>query len=539
MALPDIEVRVTADTDSAEAGLKRTGDQTERLSRRLSNATSRSRRFGLGIQNAAFQAGDFAVQVGGGVDASRALAQQLPQLLGGFGVLGAVLGAVVAIAIPLREAMKGLAEDGRDVTQVFGTLQPVARAVADAMGRMGEIVISAAELLVNNIDRILVIGATAAAFFAGKWVAAFVAARVATFSLSTALVALRGALIRTGIGALIVGVGELVFQFTRLVKAAGGVGEAWGMLRSLASEVFSRISDRVALLGVDFRIFVNEMQFKFVTALHSMASEFAEFASGIAKNLNSIFNLGLNENIGSGMLGGLADTMTSINDQFEGLIARQGELNENLNAPLESLEAIREALASMEDEGITLDGILGGADEDGEGGGLKEKLTEREEAIKEHLDRIRALTQGTLGDKLGAWGDYFSNLASLMGTNNQKLLGIAKSFAAAQALIDAYQAYTQTISDPTLPWFAKLAAGANVLAAGIGAVNAIKSVSAGGGSVRPGIGAGGVSSAAPARQDSLLVTLNGSGSVPVQEIPNLFNMLQDEAGDRNLVFARR
>jgi hypothetical protein len=54
-----------------------------------------------GIQNTAYQVGDFAVQVAGGTAASRALAQQLPQLLGGLGVVGAVMGAVAAIAIPL------------------------------------------------------------------------------------------------------------------------------------------------------------------------------------------------------------------------------------------------------------------------------------------------------------------------------------------------------------------------------------------------------------------------------------------------------
>jgi hypothetical protein len=53
------------------------------------------------IQNTAFQIGDFAVQVAGGTKASTALAQQLPQLLGGFGAIGAVIGAGAAIGIPL------------------------------------------------------------------------------------------------------------------------------------------------------------------------------------------------------------------------------------------------------------------------------------------------------------------------------------------------------------------------------------------------------------------------------------------------------
>jgi hypothetical protein len=56
------------------------------------------------IQNVAFQLGDFATQVGAGTSASIALGQQLPQLLGGFGALGAVLGAMVAVGVPLAAA---------------------------------------------------------------------------------------------------------------------------------------------------------------------------------------------------------------------------------------------------------------------------------------------------------------------------------------------------------------------------------------------------------------------------------------------------
>jgi hypothetical protein len=59
--------------------------------------------------------------------------------------------------------------------------------------------------------------------------------------LATALVFLRGALIRTGIGALIVGAGELVYQFSQLVTRVGGVGEAFRLLADLAKEVWSRI----------------------------------------------------------------------------------------------------------------------------------------------------------------------------------------------------------------------------------------------------------------------------------------------------------
>lgn len=55
------------------------------------------RNFGQGIQNASFQVADLATQLAGGTSATVALAQQLPQLLGGFGILGAAAGAAVAV----------------------------------------------------------------------------------------------------------------------------------------------------------------------------------------------------------------------------------------------------------------------------------------------------------------------------------------------------------------------------------------------------------------------------------------------------------
>ena len=65
-----------------------------------------SARMGSRVQNAAFQVGDFAVQVAAGTSATRAMAMQLPQLLGGFGIWGALAGAAVAVGSALLLARK-------------------------------------------------------------------------------------------------------------------------------------------------------------------------------------------------------------------------------------------------------------------------------------------------------------------------------------------------------------------------------------------------------------------------------------------------
>lgn len=544
--LPKLEVEVTADTDSAEAGLERVGSKATDLGRNLNRTTKRTAAFGRGVQNASFQLGDFAVQVGGGVDASRALAQQLPQLLGGFGVLGAVLGAVVAVAIPLKTAIDGLSDSGRDVTEVFGTLQPVMRSIANSMQTVAAMAGEMAEVIVNNVDRILVIAGTAAALFAGKWVVGFVAARVATMSLAGSLLVLRGALIRTGIGALVVGAGELVYQFTRLSQAAGGFGEALSLIASIGTEAWGKLKRGASLMGELLGAIAMQVEGAFVGAFASITEAFAGLTQAIASGMNALFGTNIS-GIGSDLAAKLrseadylSDGGAAIAESAGGSLAALGQEG------FASIQRIRDLLASMKDENITLDSIFGGGnDEEGEGGGsLKDKLAERESAIAEHLERIRALTQGGLSSQLGAWGNYFTNLASLTGSNNAKLLGLAKSFAAAQSLINAWQAHNQVLADPTLPWFAKIASAANVLAAGIGAVSAIRSVSASGSSASAGGVGGGASggAAGATAQQPLQVSLSGINPTDLfsgqQVLDLIFDGIQDRAGDRGLSFVR-
>ena len=105
-----------------EANIARLGGMGNAVSvgtQRLSAATSGQRNYGLAVQNSAYQIGDFAVQVASGTSATRALAQQLPQLLGGFGVMGAVIGAVVAIGGALAPMLMDTAESADEAKKAF------------------------------------------------------------------------------------------------------------------------------------------------------------------------------------------------------------------------------------------------------------------------------------------------------------------------------------------------------------------------------------------------------------------------------------
>ena len=82
---------------------------------------------------------------------------------------------------------------------VAPALETVANALADAT-RTGGAFQTAISFLGDNIGRISTIAAVFATFFAGRWVVALAAAALGVRGLATALVILRGALIRTGIG---------------------------------------------------------------------------------------------------------------------------------------------------------------------------------------------------------------------------------------------------------------------------------------------------------------------------------------------------
>jgi uncharacterized protein YoxC len=114
-------------------GFERMGMDAQRSMRQASSGVA-----GLGaamnsarpqIQNAAFQIGDFAVQVQSGTRASVALGQQLPQLLGGFGAIGAVLGAGAAIAIPLFASALG--QTAEEAVTLEDALEQLSQQVSD------------------------------------------------------------------------------------------------------------------------------------------------------------------------------------------------------------------------------------------------------------------------------------------------------------------------------------------------------------------------------------------------------------------------
>lgn len=99
--------------------------------------------------------------------------------------------------------------------------------------------------ITENLERLLTYGAATVGLYGARFVAAFTAAKVSTLSLAGSMAFLRGAIARTGLGLLIVGIGEAAFQMNRLQNSTGSWGKAWEMTWAMAREVASRALEYV------------------------------------------------------------------------------------------------------------------------------------------------------------------------------------------------------------------------------------------------------------------------------------------------------
>lgn len=89
---------------------------TRRVTNNARGAALATRNLGYVAQNASYQIADFFVMLQGGVGIGRALSTQLPQLLAGFGALGAVLGAAAAIGATVLVTLQNKSKVVQDLT---------------------------------------------------------------------------------------------------------------------------------------------------------------------------------------------------------------------------------------------------------------------------------------------------------------------------------------------------------------------------------------------------------------------------------------
>ena len=176
--------------------------------------------------------------------------------------------------------------------QITVRAAPALQAAADALASVSKItgpLGQALKLLFDNIGRLAAIAAAFAAFIAGRFVAGLVLATFTVKGLATALVFLKGALIRAGIGALVVAAGELIYQFGRLVAAAGSFGAAMRLLGDVAREVWGRMGLYVDLYKARITLAWHGIHVAVADALQASVSALVAFANGAVNTFQGAF----------------------------------------------------------------------------------------------------------------------------------------------------------------------------------------------------------------------------------------------------------
>lgn len=223
---------------------------------------------------------------------------------------------------------------------------PALEAVADAMAavasRTGPLGIAIRGLF-DHLGRLTTYAATFATFLAGRWVAGMAAAALSVRGLATALVLLRGALIRTGIGALIVGAGELVYQFTRLVFATGSIGEGFSLLKDVAAEAWDRIGLRAGAAWARVEAGWAAMQASIYDGLQSATGAVTSWANTTVGVFKGAFDAvtstwgALPETIGDFAFRAANGLINAVEAMLNGVVRRINSFIGGLNAALDLL----------------------------------------------------------------------------------------------------------------------------------------------------------------------------------------------------------
>ena len=359
---------------------------------------------GYAVTGVSYQLQDFAVQVGAGTDAMRAFSMQAPQLLGALGftgklaLAGSLMGTLIALGtslIPVLSQMGGVAGQVANALQLMMSVGAAAAvffagrfAVSMAVAAAGSI----RQAITATIALEMALGATTTR-------AALASAGIKLFSAS--LVMLRRAMMLTGIGALIVGAGLLIDKFIDLVRGAGGFGNALGLLKDVAVEVWGRIGAAIDYVQAIAAAAAAGMQAFFLNAIVNISKAFIDMTRAMAAGVNAVFGtnisgmsheaIGIHAGDGMTLYSGLALAALEADQAVAQANASTEAAREAMLAPLTSLDALTAAMNNTGAAAAGMGGDIGGA-----GGAASaasqelERLRQAAESLKDGLDPMRA-----------------------------------------------------------------------------------------------------------------------------------------------------
>lgn len=531
--------RVERSTSRAAGGVKKLGAAT-------ASAGALSGNFGRQIQNASFQVGDFAVQVASGTAASRALAQQLPQLLGGFGVLGAVLGAVAAIGgalVPvlfsLRDGAEGFDDILGDIESTAGSIKRELTALKTLQGEYSAAVVRGQDDIAAALAQEIELRGKLLEF---KRLELEQRQQNLETSLKEAEAAFNNVLEEAQQAASIIDRDLTNAQFTR----TRGQREALDAARAVLSEnetittEYQKQQTEAELVALQIsevdRLLQSAAGNAGGVAAGLSAAAVAASQAAAALSAQQVFDRANKQYSGRG--GDPRQQVGTLGpDGIQKLIDAQSGVSGRSPADTfaNDLEALRKRLRSeqevAQEEYERSQALL--ADQR-----AREILGEQAhrdallDVEREYQDKLRSIRMARQDETLGYTASFFGAMAQATAAGGAKLVKVSQAFGAIEATVNAYRAAAQVLADPSIPFWGKAAAYAQILDAGLGAASAIRGGASGGGSAAP------VAAATQANTSArVALTLVGSENATFtkQQVRDLINQINEATEDGAIV----
>lgn len=532
----------------------------------MSNATKAK------VQGVGFQIQDMAVQMAAGTSATTAMAQQLPQLLGGFGLVGLAVGTLASVGLPLLGAMFGKTKGGADsLSGSITALQNSVAAMNEAATRYTADGLEAMRKKYGEIDAAVVALIERQRQFALD--RANSDADAAVTALADEYGALSIYLDATGEAAEVLkadlealgdelGIGsdrarELVEALQEAERAKGfeAKADALAKVAAIMQESTGRASDLTKGV-IDAEGAMRELA-NAAPRASWLGAALAQVEELTAKIWAAVYAKGAlgdkSETVlGSGGFGGRPEGLADQNGGAIGAARNQIAANAlagagrsgggggggsgRVEALLQELQTEREAVEAWNVESLATLATATDAQLAAVGG--RHAALERLET--EHQERLRGIRDTASGGALANAETFFGALATVSAAGGAKLARVAQASAAIEAGINVLRAQAQVLADPKLGFWAKLPAMAAIGAAGLKVVSALggggRSVAASAAASSSGASAGSATPSAPAVPD---ITINFKGLEPgkilsTDMVRDMADVLTKEFGKRGM-----
>ena len=290
--------------------------------------------------------------------------------------------------------------------------------------------------LAENMGRIVATLQVFATYFGVRLVASLVLARVAVTGLTVSFTALRAIMMRFLPTAIFMLLGELVYRFTTIVRALGGLGEAFSAVSSVAVEVFQRIMEVSRGMYNILKGVAIGIASAFVSAFASIFEQWDALVNALIDPFNALM-----EATGSSIRiaqAGLGASLRSVSDDLRDTAVEAIKLGAALirgaTAPLESIKALRALI--KEDDEVTLVPKVPTLEPTGSSGGRgsREQIKNLEEVLSKLAEeQRRRLELLNLGEQERAQRELYYKIVDEIGE-----VEAARHYALIQQFITEY-----------------------------------------------------------------------------------------------------